>query len=367
MNFSLIFNQQNNQNNILVNQSGIGTVLKINNIDKKILNEYKNENLIYPSILDGLEFVHDPQWADILHDAAYGIFPSGFASRNDGISCNVGGKRQSIIPSIMPEIAVDEVIEFFRSAGGIKTKIDIEMEQRILVDARRQQDEEYETLSWSKLKSGMKNEVISYFASNVSDKLNLSQNQRSDLETVVNSGLNSGAIRERDIIFANGKIIEIIPLYFDGNYFHLTTEAILRSKLPIIKNVYSDDVYFDPNYKPPYQSSRKFNGFDSQWQKMKRNINKSITRSQTNRATSIANLKSSPSPYNSHSPSFSPHVINSIRNNSHRYSYTNFTDDDKYTIEEFKPTEFMLNISDPLLSPRPLNYYDRLKIQKLSC
>lgn len=361
-------------NNNLIIESGIGTVCKTINfvkIDPHEDDEYAEEDLIYPSLLEGTDLVEDSEWADILYDSAYGKLPPGFVVRNDGISYSFGGKKQSLLPSMDPKEAADETIKFFRTAGGIKTNMDVEFEQKVLIDARNKQDEEYRSLSWIKLKGGAKNKAVSCFADKLVERMKLPRHEQSNLETIINVGLNSGAIRDHDIIFAQGEITEIKSLSFDGQRFNLTSEAKSRTKIPIIKDTCPDDIYFDQYSSPPDPPSRKFSGFHGEWQKLARNIHKVITSGRTNRTIPQTNLTSSPSYVSNNYQQSSINFNHSPLNNNSQAHISRgdsilVNDWNKNIINSFKPTKFAFNPDNPLLSPRHLSYAEKLNISGLS-
>jgi len=305
--------------------------------------EYNDDELYYESLLDGVDYIEDEQWAEILYDTAYGRLPRGFTIRKDGISYNAGGQRQVIMPPLDPEEAIEVVMDFFRTVGGIKTDDDVEIEQKSLIEARDKQNEEYTSLSWSKLKTGAKRNAVVRFANRIIDEYKVSKSLLPQLETLINVAINSGAIRSNDIAFAQGEIISINPLSFDGYKFRLSDEAQSRIKLPLIKGVCPDNVYFNPYNNYSHSSIKNFSGFANEWQKFNQEVRKNFNTNRTTRTTRHSESMLSPN---------SPNAISSIRRSG--------WDDSIDPNIIFRPTNFDVNPDNPLLNPRNPSYNEQL-------
>lgn len=303
--------------------SSVRMDMPISNIEE--IRDYDEEDLIYPSLLeasdlmrDSVDGKYDPEWSSILYDAAYGKLPPGFTIRNDGITYVSGGKKQSVRPSNDPEIGSAEVIRFFRTAGGVRTSMDIEAEQAALTDARNRQELELNLLTWDKMKNAVRQEAIQYYIGKQVIKHNLNNQQRLQLKTTVNMGLCTGAIHDSDVTVVRGSIDNIRSIVYEGGRFVLTAAARERVRMPVVKDTCPDDVYFDRYGRLADAPNRKFSGFLGEWTKFNQKIQKSISNGCSGRSDSI--------------------------------SVDEWTDD---LIESMKPTKFALNPNNVLLSPRP--------------
>lgn len=319
--------------------------------------DYCEEDLKYPSLLEGSKMVADPEWAQILYDSAYGRLPAGFSIRNDGISYAIGGKRQAIMPSVNPEEAINEIIAFFRTAGSVKTAIDRENERRTLIEARKQQRAKYHAQSWSKLKTTEQNEAADQYIRVKSDQMKLKSKQRAELKTVINIGIGTGAINDSDIIFADGRIQEITAIEYKNGRFRLTKTAASRVTLTTIKDTYSDEEYFTI-YGKSTLTDRHFSGFPREWDKINNNIVKFLTGNKSQ--ASKARFASSPVVLSTNSSRGTPSLsatghdlqmtlsLDSIDDSAKFASVATWNQDE---INRLIPTKYPSHSSNPLLNP----------------
>jgi hypothetical protein len=312
--------------------------------DEPEIKEYGEDDVIYPSLLDGLEDddilnkIDDPEWVDILTLAAYGDLPGGFTVRNAGITFNQSGKRKSIRPSMDPTKAVNEIRTLFQTVGGIRTELDIMKSHRELMDMKKRREDALKSMSWSTLKPKTRIGLVQNFVKSTTKKLGLSVDERNYLLTCINVGLSNSSIAPSDFQFENGEISSINSLFYDGNTFHVTGK---RKRLDI-KDTKPDSEYFNMNGGKP-TSNTKFSGIHGDWEKVNNLIMKSVKhRSISTSRSSIRNSLAGDS---------------SIRKSKRPIlHYTDNAD----VIASLKPDAYRCNPDNVLLSPRPLTFWDRM-------
>ncbi len=236
----------------------------------------EGKDIIYYSLLEGTQYITDPEWRKIITRAAYGILPLRFSHRGDGISYNYGGKRTTVQLSDEPYEAVNQIINLFRMSGGIKTQMDYQYEQQQFQANMAQTEMKFWHQGWSDLKPKVKLRAIDTYTSKLVREQSMAPQGKDLLYTIINWGLTNQSIRDSDIVFERGVIINIIVLFFDekNKQFYIRSDALARAKVPVQKGFYTDQVYFSPRRCPIRNAG--FKGFSDEWSKFNRNHNRPI-------------------------------------------------------------------------------------------
>ena len=239
----------------------------------------EGKSVVYPSLLEGTQYITDPEWKRMIIEAAHGVFPLGFSYRGEEIFYNYGGKRTSVSPSADSYEAVTEVMNFYRLAGGIKTPMDHEYEREILAINREQEEKDFFSHGWPDLKPKAKSRALEDFVAHTVKVHQMTRQDQDLLLTIINLGFINGSIKDSDIIYENGNVQTIKTLIYQPqiNQFLLRSDSRFRVKVPSQKGFYQDGVYFDRCRFPVRNSS--FKGFGEEWIKFTKNQTRIQTRS----------------------------------------------------------------------------------------
>ncbi len=244
--------------------------------------------LLYRSLLEGIKYINDPEWEEIIENAAYGEFPVGFTTRKEGIVYSYSDKKMSVNPSTDPYEAVIQTIDFMRTIGGIKTSMDLEKSRLEFDDMIKQAEDNFNNQRWKDLKAKAKKSAIGKFIDKMALDYNLNDDQEKILQTIIYLGLTNGAIKSTEINYSGGAINDINGLVFDREKerFKLTDEILRRVKIPSQKGFQPDYIHFSLYGQPP--RNRKFKGFVEEWIKYKRTFDQQQSK---NRKTYTSTLR----------------------------------------------------------------------------
>lgn len=312
--------------------------------------EYGEDDVIFPSLLDALEdedilnSIGDPEWVDILRRAAYGDMPGGFTVRSSMVTYSQGGQRKMVRLATNPSKAVTELRTIFRTVGGIRTDMDIRESHRELMEMKKQQDEEFRSMSWGKLKPKAREGAIHSFVNTSSRQLGLTSDQKNYMLTLINIGLRNEAIDESDFEFQNGEIVAIRSVIYDGTSFSLAREG---KSLPQ-KDFKPDSVYFNRYNHNQSGGSKKMVNIHNEWEKTNNLIIKSAKYRTTVPSSPQITTNGSPSPRGTSSrrPSKRPMIHHS---------------ENSGIVAVMKPQHTSVDPNSILLTPRPLTYWERME------
>nr|QBK90791.1 MAG: hypothetical protein LCPAC201_00920 [Pithovirus LCPAC201] len=228
--------------------------------------------LLYKSLLEGVKYINDPEWKEIIENASYGEFPIGFTNRREGIVYSYSDKKTSVNPSSDPYEAVIQTIDFMRTVGGIKTTHDLEKSRKDFEDMVQRAEDDFNNQGWKDLKAKAKKSAIEKFISKMAKMYNLTEDCRKILQTIIYVGITNGAIKGTEINYHGGAINDINGLVFDpkNGRFKLTDEILSKAKISSQKGFQSDHTYFSL-YNQPLRN-KKFKGFVEEWAKYKRSV-----------------------------------------------------------------------------------------------
>lgn len=251
------------------------------------------KTLVYKSLKEGAKFINDPEWKEIVENAAYGDFPAGFSTRREGIVYSYSDKKASINPSTDPYEAVFQTINFMRMVGGIKTKLDLENAREEFDQMVQQAEKDFNNQTWKDLKAKAKKFAISNFVDRLARSYHLSDDDRKLVHTLIFLGLNNGMIQTGDIDYRSGMVQSINGLVYDqsSQHFKLRDDLFSKVKTKAFKGSYPDYIYFSLHRQPI--KNKKFKGFAEEWEKYKRDCRRqkmkaagtnTFTRRETERA-----------------------------------------------------------------------------------
>lgn len=292
--------------------------------------------IVYPSIYDGLEFVEDDEWYEILNNIAYGIMPKDFTSRHNGIVYTASSREKRYQPSVDPEEAVWGTIDFIREVGHVYTTADINIDEEIV--------EEVCPDLWKNVKNKKKQILIKNYKKAETKRLNLTSQQEAEMYSLMSIGLKNGTISDDDIVFKDGEIKDIKSLTFDGQIYKFRQDASKRLK--VYSNVSKDsskDSSQDKSAKnvKKIRYTGRFVSFDKAEEKYKAFLLKG-GKSKSGVFKSVRNCDSS-------------------RAESDRHGNSTLTAKELWKLTT--PQIHRYNENNPLLSPRYPNFLEELALQ----
>jgi hypothetical protein len=240
-----------------------------NKKEKKDLNVSEQKfKIVYPSIYEGLCYIEDEEWLEIMTDLVYGKTPSGFSIRNFGITYNLDKKKTFIQPnSIDPETAVNEVIDFFKNIGNIKTTKD---QSRIKQKGVEQYADRNGT--WNKMKMNTKKYMIGQYVKEQKKLNNLSSDEETNLRTLLILALENGVLNNNNIKY-NKKIISVDIIKYSKNKY---------SYAPCVyEKTNNNKTYVNKIEKTPLYR-KKFKSFSLAEKKLKESMEKDMIKQKTN-------------------------------------------------------------------------------------
>ena len=332
------------------------------------------QNLVYPTILEGVEFISDIEWKEILTNTAYGNFPTGFVVRNEGLMYIYGSKKFSYTPTDDPLESVIVLIEFYQKQGSIKTTMDKKRELQEFVDSTNSEEELYLIETWNSLKQKAKNIAIRQFVDTMNEKYKLTKDDRDLLQTSIQLGCMNGSIDDLDIDYSVGKIHSVKKLDYDidKRKFIFTAPELLMSntsdsnlKLSLnnatLKQCIPDNQYFEITSIDTQNltcissgntsSQSKYKGSGENWNKYLQLIDKPLNRnisSMSNRYSTVSQHLSPIIPTTPNSPN-SPNTPNSpILSDTSNTNVLNMTNSEIPFNSYYRPDSSPVMISLPI-------------------
>lgn len=304
-----------------------------NSIDKNVKSSSNGiaMRIVYPSIYDGLEFVEDDEWYEILSNIAYGIMPKDFTSRHNGIVYTASSREKRYQPSVDPEEAVWGTIEFIREVGHVYTTTDIDIDEEIV--------EEVCPDLWKNVKNKKKQILIKNYKKTETKRLNLTSQQEAEMYSLMSIGLKNGTIADDDIVFKDGEIKDIKSLTFDGQVYKFRSDASKRLK--VFSNVSKDTSKDAAQNAKKIKYTGRFVSFDKAEEKYKAFLLKG-GKSKSGVFKSVRNCDSS-------------------RAESDRHGNSTLTAKELWKLTT--PQIHRYNENNPLLSPRYPNFLEELALQ----
>nr|QBK91355.1 MAG: hypothetical protein LCPAC202_03290 [Pithovirus LCPAC202] len=275
--------------------------------------------LLYKSLLEGAKYISDPEWQEIVKNAAYGEFPVGFSTRKEGIVYSYSDKKISVNPSIDPYEAVIQTIDFMRAIGGIKTTMDLEKSRQEFDDIVKQAEDNFNNQKWKDLKAKAKKSAIGKFIDRMAMDHKFTGEERKVLQTIINVGLTNGAIKGTEINYYCGAINNINGLVFDQKMgrFKLTDEILAKVKMPSQKGFQSDYIYFSLYNQPP--RNKKFKGFVEEWIKYKKTFDQQQTKTRKTYTSTLRGTERAVVPVSSLEYENAKQSLDSLRSYSENY------------------------------------------------
>lgn len=192
----------------------------------------KKPIIVHQIFEDARAYSDNNLWTSLFIKFAKGKFPRDFLYRDDVLSYKHKKTYLSIhIPSD-PGTAYAVITDFLRSTGLYATEEDIKRSREIQ-DEICEQQLNIRSTKWTEIKSPKLQAIlIDAFINNFADEGQLSKASREQLRECVNMGLCVGYLNKNNIVFENGKVVEITGVYFDEEDSKFKIEECYRKKVP---------------------------------------------------------------------------------------------------------------------------------------
>lgn len=218
---------------------------------------YDKKDIVYPIFIECCKFTKDHFWETIFEELACGKTPYGAFISKDFICCNY--KHKEFIYKIEsdkdPLLMYNEIYDLFVNKLGllsyqqkIKKRLEFTEIEENLKESR---------LSWSSIKKkNIKELLIEKYIVEMKNKYYLSVKQCNNLISTIFIAMIFKVITPKDIIYQNGKIIDICGISFS------------KKKIRLRRNLFVPNI----NIKPEIIIDRK-SVFES-WEKYIKDIKK---------------------------------------------------------------------------------------------
>lgn len=167
-------------------------------------------------------------WKTFFKNLSFGKIPKGFVLRENTIY--VTGLRKFLIINENPDVCTEEIIEFMKDCGYISEEEKLLLQKRYIEEMT--ESSSTSNCSWSSITSKkMKDIHINNFIYRISEAYNLTSKQRNELMVILKIGFSLGNITNDDIIFSEGRIVNINGIEFNDGRFIIQRQATKKLKI----------------------------------------------------------------------------------------------------------------------------------------
>lgn len=197
-----------------------------------LLNDKKRERLLrkikYPIFNECMDRCDSVFWKSFFKNLSFGKTPKGFALKENTIY--VTGLRKFLTIDENPDICTEQIIEFMKSCGYISEEEKLLLQKRYIEEMS--EINSVSNSSWSSITSKkMKDIHINNFIYRVSESYNLTSKQRSELMVNLKIGFSLGSITSDDIVFSEGRIVNINGIEFNNGIFTVRRQTTKKLKI----------------------------------------------------------------------------------------------------------------------------------------
>jgi hypothetical protein len=204
------------------------------------------KEILHPIFLECVQYANDIFWENVFEDLSYGKAPFGTRINKNSLTCNFKDKEFNYrIEKKDAEVLYNDIYHLLTTKLGImsqydkiKKKIDFENIENDLKDNQK---------NWINIrKKNIKDLLIEKFVIDKKKEFNLSSAQSKLLLSKIFTGIIFKILKNKDIIFENGKIMNIEGISFknkkviyEKDFYEF--ENSYRKIIIIDKNLMSDN------------------------------------------------------------------------------------------------------------------------------
>tara|TARA_Y100000592_G_C5480665_1_gene325240 strand:+ start:3067 stop:3870 length:804 start_codon:yes stop_codon:yes gene_type:complete len=186
--------------------------------------------IVHEIFVDMAEFNDDDFWKTFLIKASRDIFPSGFGFRNNTLYYSLKSKYNFELKLDVNDIkkSLNDLKEFMNNKGIMSVEDKIESNAKVCENNQLYITEKID--QWKKL-GNQQNIVIDDYLKTLKQKYSLCKSEFEWLELLVNVGINSNVLNNKNIIVVDSKITEITILDWneETRYFSIN---VANTKMP---------------------------------------------------------------------------------------------------------------------------------------
>lgn len=237
---------------------------KKTNVPKKT----KEPTIKHPLFAQCAEMTGDEYWQHIFTQASHNKLPENFSVCGRFLMYRHKGKYRKLELPSDPHDAFVKCKSFFRDTICMMSTLDRKVEAQ---ESSSLNDSFKAPTCWKDIKNkNRKNVLLQEYINTVTIALGLSINEKKQLQTVINCGVQTGLFSNTHIILVEGlsipKVGFIKGLLFDNvnRYFTIDVDniqTIKKCKTPVVLD---DDVYLDSNIKLTDRFNKPLN-YDKMW------------------------------------------------------------------------------------------------------
>lgn len=170
----------------------------------------------HPLLLEASETVGDPEWAEIMVSAAYGVLPPSFCFHESTLSYEKGGNRiNRCIAQITlvddPDIAAMQFMDFIREKGQICTTLDVENSQQ------NKSTSTFVIDDWKKINGKTRSVMLSRYTTAKLEEHGITGYAAECARKTIDRAFHAGMIKPTDFIMDGREIKNIVNVYWkDG-------------------------------------------------------------------------------------------------------------------------------------------------------
>ncbi len=284
------------KNSMIGPLSNVGSIGVINNDKMEWINTEikpkkritKNKRSLKPGCEKFTEYlleITDPYWVELFENASTGKFPRGCSLKQNRL---IYRYRKKIYDVDITKSSHD-IINFLSKHLRLKSDTD-----RICdTDNHKKHINKINIVytDWSSIKVNIKRMLIFDYCDNKQISLNLSNEEKNTLQTIINMNLSLGIIANANIEFTNQYISNINNVIFDNTTRLFSVISNIHINLKKISNTTICTKLMNPSYI--HSSNNKKVSFSSEWDKYLKKLTVKDT-SHTSYKNNIRNNKSSP-------------------------------------------------------------------------
>lgn len=197
--------------------------------------------VVHEIFLDMIEYNDDDFWKTFLIKASRDIFPSGFGFRNNTVYYSLKSKFNYELKLVKDDIkkSLEDLKEFLNSKGIMSVEDKIESNAKVCENNESFIEEKID--EWKKL-GKQQITIINDYMKKLKLKYNLSYEEYEWLELLVNVGVNSNVLNNKNIIVENSKIKNIEILEWDECSRNFTIDTS-QTKIPKPSRTNKNDLF----------------------------------------------------------------------------------------------------------------------------
>lgn len=194
--------------------------------EKTVVRKTKKQKLapkeIYPHFTTlASYFKYDSWWEAILINCSYGKFPADFKYQQYTISYKKGTRTQYYTIEDDDIQTAKELVNFFRSNGGLFSPTDREKEIETV-------EKVYVKISWVSLSITARQNLVKRYAENMSDSL--SKNESDQLLAILTLAVLLDEIDSDDVVIKKNEIVKIRSLIHENGVFYCGSIRPIRQQ-----------------------------------------------------------------------------------------------------------------------------------------